>query len=489
MKLPRTIRILRLMTSVIFSILNNEPLLLKGNLSQLDELGGIYIKFLQIVVINLHSTNQENFLELLAVYEKSTPDKIDIHAYLRDLHVPAFQRLKDVEVLPFGTGSFGQVYRAYLDEDNKPIIIKVLRPSVLRYIRYDLRLLKFLSTFYGLIDRQKMLNFVDIYREFEKTCEQEINYVREAEVAEYFYKQYQGHPHMVIPKTYAELSNSKVIVQEYIDGLSVTDLYALHMQGSDGRTYVREYLDSDLYVQLYTIGYELLAKALTGKLIHADPHPGNIVLLPNNKVALIDFGMTTQLQSNRLAFLDLVKQYSAYYNHQNPAIEDLLVSALEFVSPRLYSAISSADGLFDTNDGVDLLTKLRMGALQATQDKSSKAMIDGLLQRNQIMKALFFAVNRGNRFGLTFDLQSIILLKSIHGYLSLVGPFDPDCITLANVLSDVVDFSNRNLNLIADLDPVELQPMEAIEILSNWFDKMARNDPWLMQKIAGGYIE
>lgn len=487
MKLPRTFRILKLMTSVIFSILHDEPLLLKGNLAQLDELGGIYIKFLQIVVINLHSNNQENFLELLAVYERSKPDALNIQQYLEEVQTPQRHRLSNISSEPIGTGSFGQVYKGYLD-GTKPVVIKILRPSVLKYINYDLRLLSFLSWFYGLIDRQKMLNFRDIYGEFRKTCQQEVNYLREVEVAEHFYKQYASHPTLVIPQTYSELCSSRVIVQDYIDGLSLTDVFTLYTQGVDARHYVHQQLNSDLYQQLYTIGYELLTKAMTGQLIHADPHPGNIVLLPAGKVALIDFGMTTQLLNNRMAFYDLIVQYKAFYNHENPAIDDLLVAALEFVSPKLYAAIASAGDLFGEYQDTDLLTRLRHGATSATQDKTSQAMLTSLLQGNRIMKALFFVVNKGNRFGLTIDLQSIMLLKSIHGYLSLIGPFDPECITLKCVLTDAVDYAQANIGTVADLAPLELEPSEALELLSNWFDKMSRNDPRLMQKIAGGYL-
>lgn len=488
MKLPRTIRIVRLMLNVFFSILHNEPLLLRGSLAQLDELGGIYIKFLQVVVLNLNPSNQENYLELMSVYERSKPDKIDIQAYLRKHGLPHAEQLATIESHPFATGSFGQVYRGQL-QSGEEVIVKVLRPSVMRYLNYDLRLLKILSVLYSLIDRQKMLNFKDIYNEFKRTCQQEVNYVREAEAANHFYDQYQDHPRLVIPKTYLPLCTDHIIVQERIVGLSLTDLVTYQTQGIDAREYVSKELHSDLFLQLYTVGYEIIINAVTGRLMQADPHPGNIILLPDNHVALIDFGMTTQLTNHRLAFYDLLVQYKSFYSGQ-VALEELLVAAMEFMTPKLYAAMTSADQVLGEWDEESLLTKLRQSTRSITSDSHSKAIIDSMLEQKLLMKVLFFAVNKGNRFGLTIDLQSIMILKAAHAYLTLMAQFDRhESVVIKQVLTDVIDYAKANLGTIADDEPFTLEPYEAIEILSTWFDKMSRNDPWLMQQIAGGYIK
>jgi predicted unusual protein kinase regulating ubiquinone biosynthesis (AarF/ABC1/UbiB family) len=487
MKMPRTIRILQLMTNVIFSILHNEPLLLRGNLAQLDELGGIYIKFLQVVVLNLNPDNQENFMELLNVYERSKPDVVDIRQYLIENKLPNAHKLASVASQPFATGSFGQVYQGQL-QSGEAVIVKILRPGVRRYLNYDLRLLKIISALYSLVDRQKMLNFKDIYNEFKRTCLQEINYTREAEAADHFYRQYQEHPALVIPKTYLELCSEHIIVQERIVGLSLTDLLNYQAQGTNARQYVAEQLQSDLYDQLYTVGYEILTNALTGRLMQADPHPGNIILLPHNRVALIDFGMTTKLNQHRLAFYDLVVQYRSFYNGQ-VAIEDLLIAAMEFLTPKLYAAMNSAENLLSGASEERLVDKVRHSARSVTQDSHAQAIINSMLEEKMIMKVLFFAVNKGNRFGLTIDLQSIMLLKAVHAYLTLMAQFDRyESVVITNVLNDVLAYAQQHMGQIAEAEAISLQPFEAIEILSTWFDKMSRNDPWLMQEIAGGYI-
>jgi hypothetical protein len=485
MKTPRTVKVLKLMTSVISSILHNEPLLLRGNLAQLDELGGIYIKFLQIVVLNLNPASQENFLQLLSVFERSKPDPIEVYSYLRSINMPHLERFASIDPKPIGTGSFGQVYQAQLHSGER-VIIKLLRPSVMRYIHYDLRLLNVLSWFYSLADRQKILNFRDLYAEFRRTCLQEVNYTREAEAGTMFYERYKEHPTLVIPKTYREFCTPRVIVQDQIQGLSITDLLTYQAQGNDAHEYVRQNYNSNLLDQLYIIGYEIVTNALIGNIIQADPHPGNMILLSNGKIALIDFGMTTQLTSNRIAYYEMCVQYQAFY-HDDIALEDLMVAALRFMSPKLYAAMNSAEAILGSGWNKEtLLNKIRESTMLASMDESTQATVAGMIKEKRIMKLLFFAINKGNRFGLTLDLQAIMLQKATHSYLMMMAQFDKEGRTIARVLASSTEFGRQHMSKVVDLQPQEMQPHEAVEVLSTWFDKMARNDPWLMEKITGG---
>ena len=105
------------------------------------------------------------------------------------------------------------------------------------------------------------------------------------------------------------------------------------------------------------------------------------------------------------------------------------------------------------------------------------------------MKILFFAINKGNRFGFTLDLQAIMLLKATHSYMIMMAQFDKEGRTIARALAGGTEFARQHMSKVVDLKPQELAPHEAVEVLSNWFDKMSRNDPWLMEKITGGQIK
>ena len=489
MKMPRTIRIVRLMLKIGSSMLHNESLLLQGSLIELDNLGGVYIKFLQIIVISMDLQSQGNYRELLAVYDGSLPDELDIQRYLRSLGPTYLDKFASVESQPLATGSFGQVYRATLLSGER-VIIKVLRPSVIRYLRYDLRLLKLLAWAYGLADTQKMIDFRAIYRELRRTSLQETDYLYEAEAATHYYKAYLNHPRLVIPKTYLELSSERVIVQEHIEGLALTTLLQQTIENRQSAAYVKEQTGSDLFTQMYTIGFELLTRAATGKLVQADPHPGNIILLRDNRVALIDFGMMTELKQNRTAFYEMLLQYNAMYS-DNLSVEDFALAALKYLSPKLYAALLEADKLLGIRGSAGthrvLLDKLRQATAELSQDEYTAPLVSRFLQQRQIMKVLFFALNKGNRFGFSFDLGSVTLLKAAQGYLNLMRKLDQDAVVVAQVIRDSVAFAQANLDQVIDSKSQTMHPDEAMEILSVWFDKMARNDPQMVYRLIGSY--
>lgn len=493
MRMPRTFRIISLMSKVVALLLNNEKLFLKGSLAKLDQLGGVYIKFLQIVVLNMNSHEQEDFKDMLNVYENSKPDKVNLRNHLLGQGYRHLDAFAEIEPAPFATGSFGQVYHAKLTTGEN-VIIKILRPSVMRYLKYDLRLLNFMSWAYSLVDRQKMINFRSIYKELRKTSINETSYLREAEMADRYYQTYKDHSQLVIPKTYLELSTDTMIVQDFVDGLSVAKLLEMQSGGVNAVEYVRTELNGDLFSMLHVVGFELLSKAVLGDLLQADPHPGNIILLRDNKVAMIDFGMVAALSENRVAFYEMLLQYRDYYSN-NLAIDSFTLAALKYLIPELYAAIEAADQIPGLSGGngfkqTSLKERFRQATASIAEEVYGAPGTQNLLENKMIMKVLFFAINRGNRFGLTFDLKSIMLLKASQTYLSLVAQFDPKAhYVIGQVIDDVIQFTQANMDKLMTEEPIRLEPAVALEILSTWFDKMSRNDPWLMQQLIGGYIK
>ena len=256
------------------------------------------------------------------------------------------------------------------------------------------------------------------------------------------------------------------------------------------REFVQLTLGSDLFHQLEVIGIELLSKAVTGEIFQADPHPGNIILLENNKVALIDFGMATTLTENRMAFYQLLLQYQNYYSN-NFTIEEMSLAALRYLSPKLFSAIENAEKIIGDSyfSEETLIDKLRRATSKVVNETSTKTVIEGMLQQNLIMKALFFELNKGNRFGFSFDLRAVNLMKATQGYMTLIGQFDKETEIITTVINTSVKYAQENISKIIDSDVVEPEPLESLEILSVWIDKMSRNDPWLTNQVVGSYLQ
>src|SRR5690606_723431 len=127
---------------------------------------------------------------------------------------------------------------------------------------------------------------------------------------------------------------------------------------------------------------------------------------------------------------------------------------------------------------------------QVAYQDDTLPVINSLLQRRMIMKALLFAINRNNRFGFSFDMRSITFLKASQLFMVLVARFEPETTTImTNVMDRVIDYGKANFEQIVDSQPQTMKPTEAFELLSVWFDKMSRNDPWLTEKMVGGIIE
>jgi predicted unusual protein kinase regulating ubiquinone biosynthesis (AarF/ABC1/UbiB family) len=486
----RTPQIIRLMTWAISTYIRGEKLSFVQGSHQLEGLGGIYIKFLQLIVINLDPADQEDYAALLSVYEHSKADDLDIRQYLRrELPADRLARFAHVEEQPFATGSFGQVYQAELT-GGEQVVIKVLRPSVEKYLYYDLRLLRILGWAHSLLDRQNLLNFRSLTAHFRQTCLSETDYLREASVADHYWQTYRDHPYLVIPKTYLELSNRRVIVQDYVGGTSLTHLLEMQTRGGNAHEFVEQTLGSNLAWQLEVVGTELLGKAALGEVMHADPHPGNIIILPDNKVALIDFGMSTQLGENRYAFYEMLVQYVAFYSG-NLAIDKFALSALRFLERDLYEAMVRADHLLH-GAGLSeesIVDKVRSAVSEIFHDEANRPLINQLLARRAIMRVLFFAINTGNRFGFSFDLKAINLIKASQNYVVLVGQFDKEGVIAGNILRNAVAIAEANLERLNDAAPAHTDPVRSLETLSTWIDKMARNDPWLMKQLIGGYLQ
>jgi tRNA A-37 threonylcarbamoyl transferase component Bud32 len=340
---------------------------------------------------------------------------------------------------------------------------------------------------YNLFDRQNVLNFRDIFKQFKTTSLEEVNYLNEAAIASHYYEAYKDHPHLVIPKTYKELCTSRVIVQECLVGESLTKMLAMKNKGEDAKAYVTEHLNSDLLLQLEVVGTELLGQAVTGQIMHADPHPGNIILMRDNKVALIDFGMSTVLSTNRVAFYQMLVQYVDFYSGDF-TIGDLALSAFKFLQRDLFEAITQAEDLLraDGQARQPIMDKIKVAVTEIFYDESNSVIISQLMASKSLMRMLFFTINRGNRFGFSFDLEAINLIKAAQGYALLMANFDSEGTAMTKVLENVVKIAEANFDLVIDSKEAKgyYDPQASIEILSCWIDKMARSDPVFMNKLT-----
>ncbi len=188
-----------------------------------------------------------------------------------------------VEPEPVATASLGQVYRATM-VDGRKVAVKVQYPSVRQAVRADLKNL-------ALLVRMRLTPFPfqgvnAVVAEISRQITAELDY--RAEVANHraVYDAYRGHPVFVIPAPIDDLCTDRIVVTEYLDGTPLDQLNELDQSARDqiGEAIFRFYCGG-----IYTTGN-----------FCADPHPGNILLLADNRVGFIDFGLYVRMSESEV---------------------------------------------------------------------------------------------------------------------------------------------------------------------------------------------
>jgi predicted unusual protein kinase regulating ubiquinone biosynthesis (AarF/ABC1/UbiB family) len=198
----------------------------------------------------------------------------------------------EIDAEPIAAASLGQVYRARL-HTGEEVAVKVQRPALRETIGFDIavlaRITRFLSRFPSVSENA---DWEGMLREFRMTVFEEMDYAREASNAERFRRNFSEWRAVRVPKIYPTHTTKRVLTMEFMRGTKVTDIEALRARRISpvkvNRLLVRAYLK-----QLLEDGF-----------FHADPHPGNLLVLDTGHLAFFDFGMvgriTPELQSRMI---------------------------------------------------------------------------------------------------------------------------------------------------------------------------------------------
>ena len=262
-----------------------------------EELGPTFIKLGQLL-----STRPDlipaDYLDELARLQDEVPafSLAEVHAIFREeLGRSPDEVFHYFDAEPLAAASIGQVHRARLDSGAE-VVVKVQRPDIDTVIAVDLEILAHIA---GLMEQY--LEEVQghrptaIVQEFARSLSREIDFAVELANIQRFARQFERNPAIHVPLVYPELSTQRVLVMEYVLGIKASMTTQLREQGYDlpliaerGATLVME--------QIFVHGF-----------FHADPHPGNVFILPDNVVCFIDFGQMGRLsRKDREDFTDLV---------------------------------------------------------------------------------------------------------------------------------------------------------------------------------------
>ena len=273
----------------------------------LEELGPTFVKFGQLL------SNRPDVVPLPLVRElEKLQDRVkpfpasDAEAALeRAWGRPWREVLERFDEKPVASASMAQVHHAVLRDGHRRVALKIRRPGIAKTVDVDLEILRnFAAWADGRFEAFRALHLVPVVEEFDQGLRREIDFRLEGAHLRLFGERYGNEPMLVVPKFHAELSGEELVVLDFVEGTKISDVAKLREAGIDLPRLART--GSDLILrQIFEHGF-----------FHADPHPGNVLVLPGGKVCFLDFGAVGVLsaeQQERLAdFLIAVEERDAH---------------------------------------------------------------------------------------------------------------------------------------------------------------------------------
>ncbi|MFP4130602.1 MAG: ABC1 kinase family protein [Thiohalospira sp.] len=255
----------------------------------LEDLGPTFIKLGQILStrVDLLPPEYLDALEGLVDDVPAVPFE-DIREQLEaDLGAPPEEVFQWLDTEPLASASIAQVHRART-QDGREVILKIRRPGIEETVEADLRLLSRLADLAeSELAEARRYRPREVVRQFSRSLKRELDFAREARNADRVRENFRREEELVIPVVHWEWTGERLNVQDFVDGIPGRDLAAVDEAGLDRRLLARRGAHAVLHM------------TLVDGFFHADPHGGNVFFLPDNRLALIDFGMMGSLSEER----------------------------------------------------------------------------------------------------------------------------------------------------------------------------------------------
>ncbi len=250
----------------------------------ITNLGAAYIKIGQAV-----STRPDLvpavYLEELTQLQDQLPAFDNAVAYQfieEELGAPPSEIYAELSPSPIAAASLGQVYKGKL-KTGETVAVKVQRPDLAQLIAIDMYILRGISQWVQKNRKQIRSDLVGIVDEFASRIFEEMDYTQEGRNAERFAELYGYMKDIYIPQIYWPYTRRRVLTMEWIEGTKLTNIEAIRAQGIDA-------------THLIDVGVQCSLRQLLGQgFFHADPHPGNLLAMPDGKLAYLDFGMMSEV--------------------------------------------------------------------------------------------------------------------------------------------------------------------------------------------------
>lgn len=251
----------------------------------MEELGPTFIKLGQLLSTRPDVLGQEYIQEFSKLQDKVPAVSFEeINTQIqRELGYPAEELFSEFSTEPLAAASIAQVHRGKL-KSGEEVVFKVRRPGIVKIIETDIDVLMGLAY---LIEQHvpavALYDPVGLVKEFRRNIMRELNFTREGRTVDRFAINFSDSETVYTPKIFWDFSGDIVLTMEYVEGIKISALKDLTARGYDLKEIASRGADA------------FLKQVLDFGLFHADPHPGNVFILPDQVICMLDYGMVGRL--------------------------------------------------------------------------------------------------------------------------------------------------------------------------------------------------
>ncbi|MDA7541500.1 AarF/UbiB family protein [bacterium] len=366
----------------------------------LTQLGPTFIKLGQLLSTRADLIGSEMAAELSLLQDHVAPESYDsICATLEaELGQEVEESFSHFDHAPTATASIGQVHKAVL-KNGEVVAVKIQRSGVAETVKSDLEILTGLGQLAEKIDDLKPYRPKQVVAELTRSLKRELDFGSEERNLYQFYAKFENDKKVRIPKPITELSTPKVLTMEFVVGKNLTDVNALQAYGLDLDQLTKELVELNVGL-IFDDGF-----------FHADPHPGNILVEPNGRIALLDFGLVGRI--GEATREDIEEMLYAVMSSDVPLLSAALARLCEF-------PVALDEAMLE-NDLSDFIGQYSTRSIQDFQIGSAlNAMFDVIRQhqlclpQEAILLLRVIVTLEGTARALSPKFEIMDVLKSLH---------------------------------------------------------------------------
>ena len=258
----------------------------------LEEISGSFLKFGQILSLQVDSLPREYCDALLSLLDRVPPfPREDVtRIFEEDLGRHPETVYQQFDYRPIASASIGQVHKAML-KDGTPVAVKVQRPGIRDVFMRDAVLLRWFVRLIFLLRIRSLYFMRDPVREFNDWLVDELDYRREASYAEVLCRNAKETPGEKVPVVYWEITTGRILTMEFLTGYSVMDYLRMLERGESDRIEELNRIGFDPSVFVSNVINNFMSDAFRFGVFHADLHPANLLVMKDNVVGYVDFGI------------------------------------------------------------------------------------------------------------------------------------------------------------------------------------------------------